>query len=244
MGAALQVGESLVWTKPSKESKSKQRAAASGKSSSAPQPLGSNQALGQAMSSAAGYGKTVPLPPGTSLLLLLKAEPREGRSEVSLPWSTARVWEGFDLLTQQRCRDSLTPSPAAEFRKGGRQMLPEVQCTLPLLQGSGKPVKFPFCLSHAGLHQHGIAMVLWRRAGFRNQSSRLPSEEPGSCRAQTGCWQEGERWAVICSALSFLLQNQLQWGCSGAAQPGLSFADVAGLPQSAGLQVAQKMASA
>ncbi|NXC95061.1 BBS4 protein, partial [Certhia familiaris] len=63
MGAALQVGESLVWTKPSKESKSKQKAAVSGKSSSQ-QPLGSNQALGQAMSSAAGYGKTMQLPPG------------------------------------------------------------------------------------------------------------------------------------------------------------------------------------
>ncbi|KAM9275891.1 BBSome complex member BBS4 isoform 3-T3 [Morus bassanus] len=64
MGAALQVGESLVWTKPSKESKSKQRAAPSGKSASTQQPLGSNQALGQAMSSAAGYGKTMQLPPG------------------------------------------------------------------------------------------------------------------------------------------------------------------------------------
>ncbi|NWT04413.1 BBS4 protein, partial [Mionectes macconnelli] len=64
MGAVLQVGETLVWTKPSKESKSKQRAAVSGKSSSSQQPLGSNQALGQAMSSAAGYGKTMPLPSG------------------------------------------------------------------------------------------------------------------------------------------------------------------------------------
>ncbi|KAM6303837.1 BBSome complex member BBS4 isoform 1-T1 [Podargus strigoides] len=64
MGAALQVGESLVWTKPSKEAKSKQRAAPSGKSSSTQQPLGSNQALGQAMSSAAAYGKTMQLPPG------------------------------------------------------------------------------------------------------------------------------------------------------------------------------------
>ncbi|KFP27813.1 Bardet-Biedl syndrome 4 protein, partial [Colius striatus] len=64
MGAALQVGESLVWSKPSKESKSKQRAAPSGKSSSTQQPLGSNQALGQAMSSAVGYGKTLQLPSG------------------------------------------------------------------------------------------------------------------------------------------------------------------------------------
>ncbi|OPJ70001.1 Bardet-Biedl syndrome 4 protein [Patagioenas fasciata monilis] len=64
MGAALQVGESLVWTKSSKESKSKPRAAPSGKSSSTQQPLGSNQALGQAMSSAAGFGKTMQLPSG------------------------------------------------------------------------------------------------------------------------------------------------------------------------------------
>ncbi|XP_025971029.2 Bardet-Biedl syndrome 4 protein isoform X2 [Dromaius novaehollandiae] len=64
MGAALQVGESLVWTRGTKESKSKQRAAPSGKSSSVQQPLGSNQALGQAMSSAAGYGRTMQLPPG------------------------------------------------------------------------------------------------------------------------------------------------------------------------------------
>ena len=84
MGAALQMGESLVWTKPSKESKSKQRAALSGKSSSTQQPLGSNQALGQAMSSAAGYGKTMQLPPGTSLLLLIKVELWEGRREISL----------------------------------------------------------------------------------------------------------------------------------------------------------------
>jgi len=78
MGAALQVGESLVWTKPAKESKSKQRAAPSGKSSSTQQPLGSNQALGQAMSSAAGYGKTMQLPSGTSSFLLFKIGLWEG----------------------------------------------------------------------------------------------------------------------------------------------------------------------
>ncbi|XP_059713966.1 Bardet-Biedl syndrome 4 protein isoform X1 [Haemorhous mexicanus] len=74
MGAALQVGESLVWTKPSKESKSKQKAAVSGKSSFQ-QPLGSNQALGQAMSSAAGYGKTMQLPPGAATPALPKKPP-------------------------------------------------------------------------------------------------------------------------------------------------------------------------
>ncbi|XP_069480718.1 BBSome complex member BBS4 isoform X2 [Ambystoma mexicanum] len=59
LGAALQVGESLVWTKPAKDPKSKQRTASSSKVSSTQQPLGSNQALGQAMSSAAGYGKSL-----------------------------------------------------------------------------------------------------------------------------------------------------------------------------------------
>ncbi|XP_023790058.1 Bardet-Biedl syndrome 4 protein isoform X1 [Cyanistes caeruleus] len=74
MGAALQVGESLVWTKPSKESKSKQKTAVAGKSSSQ-QPLGSNQALGQAMSSAAAYGKTMQLPPGAATPALPKKPP-------------------------------------------------------------------------------------------------------------------------------------------------------------------------
>ncbi|XP_042329418.1 Bardet-Biedl syndrome 4 protein isoform X2 [Sceloporus undulatus] len=58
LGAALQLGEVAVWTKPTKDSKSKPRGTTSRKSSNA-QPLGSNQALGQAMSSAAGYAKTM-----------------------------------------------------------------------------------------------------------------------------------------------------------------------------------------
>ncbi|KAM7103347.1 BBSome complex member BBS4 isoform X3 [Ciconia boyciana] len=94
MGAALQVGESLVWTKPSKESKSKQRAAPSGKSSSTQQPLGSNQALGQAMSSAAGYGKTMQLPPGAGASAPLAKPPSlplepEPASETSLKETSA-----------------------------------------------------------------------------------------------------------------------------------------------------------
>lgn len=79
MGTALQVGESQVWTKPAKESRSKQRAAPSGKSASMQQQLGSNQALGQAMSSAAGYGKNMQLPPGTSFAFLW-SETMEGRN--------------------------------------------------------------------------------------------------------------------------------------------------------------------
>ncbi|KAM9375064.1 BBSome complex member BBS4 [Phaethornis superciliosus] len=82
MGAALQVGESLVWTKPSKDSKAKQRTAPSGKSSSTQQPLGSNQALGQAMSSAAGYGKAMQLPPGAGASAKspsLPVEPEQGQ---------------------------------------------------------------------------------------------------------------------------------------------------------------------
>ncbi|XP_047015808.1 Bardet-Biedl syndrome 4 protein [Ictalurus punctatus] len=60
MGAALQAGDNLFWSKPGKESKSSQRSSSS-KQSSSQQPLGSNQALGQAMSSAAGYSKSMQL---------------------------------------------------------------------------------------------------------------------------------------------------------------------------------------
>lgn len=62
IGAALQVGENLVWTKPGKNTKTKHRTALPGsKHSLNQQPLGSNQALGQAMSSAAGYSKSIHL---------------------------------------------------------------------------------------------------------------------------------------------------------------------------------------
>lgn len=60
MGAALQVTEGLVWTKPGKDSKSKANSAAAAKA------LGTNQALGQAMSSAASYNKNLQLPTGTN----------------------------------------------------------------------------------------------------------------------------------------------------------------------------------
>ncbi|XP_029420925.1 Bardet-Biedl syndrome 4 protein isoform X3 [Nannospalax galili] len=59
LGAALQVGEALVWTKPVKDPKSKHRTTSAGK----PATLGSNQALGQAMSSAAAFRK---LPSGAA----------------------------------------------------------------------------------------------------------------------------------------------------------------------------------
>lgn len=62
MGAALQVTESLVWTKAGKDSKSKPNSAAATKTPGA--PLGSNQALGQAMSSAASYNKNIQLSAG------------------------------------------------------------------------------------------------------------------------------------------------------------------------------------
>uniref|UniRef100_A0A8C3AUM6 Bardet-Biedl syndrome 4 n=1 Tax=Cyclopterus lumpus TaxID=8103 RepID=A0A8C3AUM6_CYCLU len=64
MGAALQVSEGLVWTKPGKDSKSNGNSAAAAKAPGA--PLGTNQALGQAMSSAASYNKNVLLPTGTN----------------------------------------------------------------------------------------------------------------------------------------------------------------------------------
>nr|XP_051678275.1 Bardet-Biedl syndrome 4 protein isoform X4 [Oryctolagus cuniculus] len=76
LGAALQVGEALVWTKPVKDPKSKHRSPSSSKPAGLQQPLGSNQALGQAMSSAAAYrtlpsgaGGAAPLPKPPSLPL-------------------------------------------------------------------------------------------------------------------------------------------------------------------------------
>ncbi|XP_053573290.1 Bardet-Biedl syndrome 4 protein [Bombina bombina] len=89
LGAALQVGESLVWTKQTKDQKTKQRG--SGKTSGAEQtPLGSNQALGRAMSSAAGYSKTDVLSPGISCppvskLPSLPLEPEDLTSSGSVP---------------------------------------------------------------------------------------------------------------------------------------------------------------
>lgn len=62
MGAALQVTESVVWTKAAKDSRSR----SSGAAAKAPgAPLGTNQALGQAMSSAASYNKNIQLSAGT-----------------------------------------------------------------------------------------------------------------------------------------------------------------------------------
>ncbi|KAF5925283.1 hypothetical protein HPG69_001727 [Diceros bicornis minor] len=68
LGAALQVGEALVWTKPVKDPKSKHRSTSASKAANFPQPLGSNQALGQAMSSAAAYRKPPSGAGGTSQL--------------------------------------------------------------------------------------------------------------------------------------------------------------------------------
>ncbi|KAG7252547.1 hypothetical protein CRUP_026595, partial [Coryphaenoides rupestris] len=59
MAAALQVAESLVWSRPPADSKSKPRSAAATRTPGA--PLGTNQALGQAMSSAASYNKKIQL---------------------------------------------------------------------------------------------------------------------------------------------------------------------------------------
>ncbi|XP_075064432.1 BBSome complex member BBS4 [Mixophyes fleayi] len=66
LGAALQVGESLVWTKQTKDQKAKQRAAGKGPGTEQT-PLGSNQALGRAMSSAAGYSKAAAPPAGSTV---------------------------------------------------------------------------------------------------------------------------------------------------------------------------------
>ncbi|XP_006167338.1 Bardet-Biedl syndrome 4 protein isoform X2 [Tupaia chinensis] len=85
LGAALQVGEALVWTKPVRDPKSKHRTASASKPAGSQQPLGSNQALGQAMSSAAASRRLPSGAGGPSLLtkppsLPLEPEPAVGPS--------------------------------------------------------------------------------------------------------------------------------------------------------------------
>lgn len=58
MAAALQVCETVYWSKAGKDGKSGHRSSSS-KAGSSQQPLGTNQTLGQAMSSAAGYSKNI-----------------------------------------------------------------------------------------------------------------------------------------------------------------------------------------
>lgn len=55
MAAGLQVGETVYWSKAGKSG----QWSSSNKTSSSQQPLGTNQTLGQAMSSAAGYSKNI-----------------------------------------------------------------------------------------------------------------------------------------------------------------------------------------
>ena len=82
LGAALQVGEALVWTKPVKDPKSKQWTTSTSKAASFQQPLGSNQALGQAMSSAAAHRKLPSGAGGTSQLTKPPSLPLEPESTV------------------------------------------------------------------------------------------------------------------------------------------------------------------
>ncbi|XP_076979975.1 BBSome complex member BBS4 isoform X3 [Tamandua tetradactyla] len=92
LGAALQVGEALVWTKPVKDPKSKHRNTSTSKPASFQQPLGSNQALGQAMSSAAAYKKLPSGAGGPSQLtkppsLPLEPEPTVGENPAGTVFS-------------------------------------------------------------------------------------------------------------------------------------------------------------
>ncbi|TRY95998.1 hypothetical protein DNTS_002159 [Danionella cerebrum] len=59
LGSVLQAGESFSWNKSGKEVKVSTRSSSSSKPSSSQQLLGTNQALGQAMSSAAGFSKSM-----------------------------------------------------------------------------------------------------------------------------------------------------------------------------------------
>ncbi|XP_053451903.1 Bardet-Biedl syndrome 4 protein isoform X3 [Nycticebus coucang] len=95
LGAALQVGEALVWTKPVKDCKSKHRTTSTSKPASIQQPLGSNQTLGQAMSSAAAYRK---LPSGVGGMSQLSKPP-------SLPLEPEPVVEASPAETSEQIRE-------------------------------------------------------------------------------------------------------------------------------------------
>ncbi|XP_055148144.1 Bardet-Biedl syndrome 4 protein-like [Symphalangus syndactylus] len=90
LGAALQVGEALVWTKPVKDPKSKHQTTSTSKPASFQQPLGSNQALGQAMSSAAAYRMLPSSAGGTSQFTKPPSLPLEPEPAVeSIPTETS-----------------------------------------------------------------------------------------------------------------------------------------------------------
>lgn len=93
LGAALQVGEALVWTKPVKDTKSKHRTTSTSKAAGFQQPLGSNQALGQAMSSAAAHRK---LPSGRGL----HTAPRSRRYTRTRPRDVTALSEAYTFPTQ------------------------------------------------------------------------------------------------------------------------------------------------
>ncbi|XP_044306471.1 Bardet-Biedl syndrome 4 protein isoform X2 [Varanus komodoensis] len=102
LGAALQLGEAAVWTRPAKDARSKQR----GTRSSAAQPLGSNQALGQAMSSAAGYARTMMAGAGSSTQLAkCPSLPLEPRSE-SAPEEASSTAEGREQNSRSQSTET------------------------------------------------------------------------------------------------------------------------------------------
>lgn len=97
MGGALQVADSLVWTKPDKDSKSKSNSSTVSGPGAA---LGTNQALGQAMSSAASYNKNIQLPAGKQ-----QERFQDGAASSATTWTT---WAG--LVRPRHTARSLTLS--------------------------------------------------------------------------------------------------------------------------------------
>ena len=115
MGGALQVADSLVWTKPDKDSKSKSNSSAvSGHGA----PLGTNQALGQAMSSAASYNKNIQLPAGKKTRKHREHRaPSVTKTPLALNTTGLRFhrWLYFLFRTFRR----LLPAPGARRRRRG-----------------------------------------------------------------------------------------------------------------------------
>ncbi|XP_018621181.1 BBSome complex member BBS4 [Scleropages formosus] len=112
MGTALQVGENLIWTRASKDGKTKQRATASSKATGSQQPLGSNQALGQAMSSAASYSKAMQLSSGAAHSELEEPEP-DVESAPSPPAEPPGPPEAEDPSQASKPKDKKMSKPKA-----------------------------------------------------------------------------------------------------------------------------------
>lgn len=127
MGGALQVTDSLVWTKADKDSKSKSTSSVASKGPSA--PLGTNQALGQAMSSAASYNKNITLPAGKRTQIYRGKNPRPSWNSrtLQLPSLKHNVRQNSASMTDVSIITQLTPLESDSWAQIPHGSRPETQ---------------------------------------------------------------------------------------------------------------------